>query len=350
MTEDIKNIVIVGGGSAGWLVASILAARFKPSDLGIRITLVESPNVPSVGVGEGTWPSMRTTLKNIGISESEFIRECDASLKQGTWFKDWVAVGDTPYYHPFSLPEGFDSVNLAEHWLAGAAGDISFAEAVTPQFSVCENGRAPKQIGIPNYAYTVNYGYHLDAGKFAGLLTRNATQQLDVKHISADVTGVLADDEGYITAVQTAQQDEISGDLFIDCTGFQSLLLGQHYNVPLTSQRHHLFNNAAVAVQVPYADEKDSIAATTRSTAQPTVGCGTLACRIDAVLDTCSQRIIKVRKRRNKSSMNILNPRVGPRVFQDSHPDCWNLNLATESSSGSRIVSPSVCPQALLSP
>ena len=206
MTEDIKNIVIVGGGSAGWLVASILAARFKPSDLGIRVTLVESPNVPSVGVGEGTWPSMRTTLKNIGISESEFIRECDASLKQGTWFKDWVDVGDTPYYHPFSLPEGFDSVNLAEHWLAGAAGDISFAEAVTPQFSVCENGRAPKQIGIPNYAYTVNYGYHLDAGKFAGLLTRNATQQLDVKHIAADVTGVLADDEGYITAVQTAQR------------------------------------------------------------------------------------------------------------------------------------------------
>ena len=268
MTKDIKNIVIVGGGSAGWLVASILAARFKPSDLGIRVTLVESPNVPSVGVGEGTWPSMRTTLKNIGISEAEFIRECDASLKQGTWFKDWVDVGDTPYYHPFSLPEGFDSVNLAEHWLAGTAGDISFAEAVTPQFSVCENGRAPKQIGIPNYAYTVNYGYHLDAGKFAGLLTRNATQHLNVKHISADVTGVLNDAEGYITAVQTEQMGEVSGDLFIDCTGFQSLLLGQHYKVPLTSQQHHLFNNAAVAVQVPYADQNDSIAATTRSTAQ----------------------------------------------------------------------------------
>ena len=164
MNERMRKVVIVGGGSAGWLTANILAARFQTGNSGIAITLVESPNVPTVGVGEGTWPSMRTTLKNIGIDEADFIRQCDASMKQGTWFKDWLNLGDEPYYHPFSLPEGFDTVNLAEYWLNGEAGNLSFAQAVTPQYSVCELGRAPKQIGVPGYAYTVNYGYHLDAG------------------------------------------------------------------------------------------------------------------------------------------------------------------------------------------
>ena len=152
---------------------------------------------------------MRTTLKDIGIAEADFIRSCDASLKQGTWFKDWITPGDTPYYHPFSLPEGFDSVNLAEHWLAGAAGNVPFAEALTPQYAVCELGKAPKQIGIPNYAYTVNYGYHLDAGKFAALLTKNATEKLGVKHLHADVVSVNTDENGYITGVVTEQVGEI---------------------------------------------------------------------------------------------------------------------------------------------
>jgi flavin-dependent dehydrogenase len=267
--NSIEHIVIVGGGTAGWLTANIIAARFCPqSGRGLRITLVESPNVPTIGVGEGTWPSMRTTLKDIGISESDFIRSCDASLKQGTWFKDWIKQDDTPYYHPFSLPEGFDTVNLAEHWLAGVAGNLPFAEAVTPQVRVCDQGKAPKQIGIPNYAYTVNYGYHLDAGKFAAILTANATEKLGVKHVQADVTSVNSDDEGYITGVVTQQAGQIEGDLFIDCSGFQSLLLREHFGTERVNVDHVLFNNAAVAVQAPYPDETTPIATTTHSTAQ----------------------------------------------------------------------------------
>ena len=268
MNEHIRHIVIVGGGTAGWLTANILAARYREGEGGISVTLVESPNLPTIGVGEGTWPSMRTTLQNIGIDEADFIRQCDASMKQGTWFKDWLTIGDQPYYHPFSLPEGFERVNLADYWLNGDAGNTSFAEAVTPQFAVCELGRAPKQIAVPNYAYTVNYGYHLDAGKFASLLTDNAVSKLGVKHVKADVLCVNDDDDGFIRSVTTQQAGDVEGDLFIDCTGFKSLLLGEHFGVELQSQQSVLFNNAALAVQVPYDSDSADIAATTHSTAQ----------------------------------------------------------------------------------
>ena len=259
MSIGTTNIVIVGGGSAGWLTANILAARYINDSAGVSVTLVESPIIPTVGVGEGTWPSMRTTLNAIGLDEADFIRECNASMKQGTWFKDWVDTDDHPYYHPFSLPEGFDKVNLAEHWLNGEAGNLSFAEAVTPQYLVCEQARAPKQLGVPNYAYTVNYGYHLDAGKFAALLTRHAVENLGVIHIKADVSCVKADTDGFIRSVETRQAGEIIGDLFIDCTGFKSLLLGEHFGVQMKSQSAFLFNDSALAVQVPYEDETAEI-------------------------------------------------------------------------------------------
>ncbi|MEY2907820.1 MAG: hypothetical protein RLZZ602_343, partial [Pseudomonadota bacterium] len=141
------NVVIVGGGTAGWLTAAVLAAEFSASESPVKVTLVESANTPPIGVGEGTWPSMRSTLKKIGLSESTFVRRCKATLKQGTHFINWCTGHGDEYYHPFSLPLGYTDVNLAEHWLAGDFGNKPFAEAVTPQYAVCNAGKAPKQIG-----------------------------------------------------------------------------------------------------------------------------------------------------------------------------------------------------------
>ena len=115
LSKQIKHIVIVGGGSAGWLTAGILAAEHTASpNSDIVITLVESPDVNPIGVGEGTWPSMRDSLRKMGVSETEFMRECDASFKQASKFVHWVSGSeDDRYYHPFSAPQGFGQVNLA---------------------------------------------------------------------------------------------------------------------------------------------------------------------------------------------------------------------------------------------
>ena len=261
----VRRIVIVGGGSAGWLTAGLLAARHAGH---CDITLIESPTLPPIGVGEGTWPTMRDTLRSIGIREAELIRECDASFKQGSRFDGWVdgGAGDS-YLHPFSLPQGYTECNLVPAWRQRHR-TTPFAALVTPQAAVCAHGRAPKQASTPEYAAVVNYAYHFDATKFALLLRRHAVEQLGVHHVADDVVEVCAHDNGDIAAVQTQAHGRIEGDLFIDCSGHAALLLGQHCQVPFISQQAVLFCDRALALQVPYADERAPIASQTISTAQ----------------------------------------------------------------------------------
>lgn len=270
MGDGVSRVVIVGGGSAGWLCAGVIASehRIDPqSNRPIELSLIESPDVPTIGVGEGTWPSMRSTLKRIGLSETEFIRECDASFKQGTYFRNWSAGNGESYSHPFSVPARYAEVNLASQWLR-LSDAPPFADAVAPQTALFPDCLAPKQITTPEYAFVVNYAYHLDAGKFAELLRKHCTERFGVKHIRANVSEINAAENGDIRSVTTDAEGEIAGDLFIDCTGTKSLLLGEHYQVRFRTQRKYLFNDAALAAQVPYADDEQNIQSCTRSTAQ----------------------------------------------------------------------------------
>ncbi len=263
----VKTIVIVGGGTAGWLTAASLAAEYREGPEGVSIILVESDRTGTIGVGEGTWPSMRTTLGKIGIAEADFVRECDASFKQGSCFRGWLYGGDEFYYHPFTLPEAYPSLNLADFWPSCQA-DRAFAEAVTPQFEVCEARLAPKQLAAPNYAGTLNYGYHLDASKFAALLRKHAVEKLGVKHVVDHVTGIVGSADADVQAIMCERSGEIHGDLFVDCSGFASLLLGEHYGVGFLDMDHVLFNDRALAVQVPYPNDDAPIASVTLGTAQ----------------------------------------------------------------------------------
>ncbi|MFC4312310.1 tryptophan halogenase family protein [Steroidobacter flavus] len=269
MVQAVRKVVIVGGGTAGWLAAGVIAARHRSRiPANFSVTLVESPNTPIIGVGEGTWPTLRTTLSRIGVSETELFRQCDAAFKQGAWFARWT-TGEKQdgYYHPLMLPQSFSQINLVPHWLARNDGR-SFCDAVCPQGRICDDGLAPKTIATAEFDAVANYAYHLDAGKFAPFLQKHCCEKLGVRHVLADVKRVNLSESGDIRSLETEQAGEIEGDLFVDCTGFKALLIGETLGVPFVDCSDVLFCDTALAIQVPYATDTSPIASHTISTAQ----------------------------------------------------------------------------------
>lgn len=251
MESSIKRVVIVGGGTAGWLSACLLAAQ-RPD---LSITLVEAPNIPTIGVGEGTWPTMRDTLAKIGIAETEFLQACDASFKQGSRFDGWMnGDANDSYLHPFTPPPPGDMADLLAAWRASAV-EQPFAAAMTPQFAACARDLAPRQRMMPDYAGALNYGYHLDAGKFAALLSRHATGRLGVTHVADEVTGVTTAANGDIAGLTLRDHPPVSGDLFIDCSGHAAILIDGQCGVGWVDRSDVSFNDRALAVQVPVSPD-----------------------------------------------------------------------------------------------
>lgn len=266
---SIRKIVVVGGGSAGWITAGLIAAgNARRPDAAVEVTLVESPRVGTIGVGEGTWPTMRTTLQQLGIPESLFLDACSATFKQGTRFVDWVTGGDEDiYYHPFTAPAGYPGGEAAICWPQERPG-LSFTDAVSPQGMICDRNLGPKQAQTPEYAGVVNYAYHLDAGKFAALLAEHCTGNLGVRHVQDHITGINSAENGDVASLQTSANGSLEGDLFVDCSGMRSMLLGDHFGVPFIDRSDVLFNDTALAVQAPYAESRAPIASQTISTAR----------------------------------------------------------------------------------
>jgi tryptophan 7-halogenase len=235
---------------------------------GFSVTLIESPHIKIIGVGEGTWPTLRGSLQKMGVSETDLFRSCDAAFKQGAKFARWATgAANDAYYHPLMFPQGFTQLNLAPHWLRNDQGH-SFCEAVCPQGQLCDEGLAPKMITTPEYKAVANYAYHLDAGKFAPFLQKHCTQKLGVRHVVADVSSVNLTESGDIRSVTTQQAGAIAGDLFVDCSGFGALLLGKSLHVPFKDCSDILFCDTALAVQVPYETPDAPMASHTIATAQ----------------------------------------------------------------------------------
>ena len=270
--EPIKSVLIVGGGTAGWLTAAFLARALGTLSGGVRITLVESTEIGIIGVGEGTFPSIKGTLAAIGIDEARFIRECNATFKQGIRFKDWVRPPGTPghdhYFHPFSVPsQRPGGPELLPYWLLGAAdGTTAFAEAATLQKTVADASRGPKRSSDADFIGPMNYAYHFDAGRFAKLLAEQA-KSLGVAHVLATVEQVKLTEQGAIASVETRECGTLTADLYIDCTGFRATLIGEALGSPFRNINDVLFVDRALAMQVPYEREDTPIPSYTISTA-----------------------------------------------------------------------------------
>jgi tryptophan halogenase len=267
--KPVKEILIVGGGTAGWLTAAFLAKLLT----GVRISLVESQDIGILGVGEGTFPSIRGTLSTIGIDEARFLRAANATFKQGVKFVHWVrppgTAGADHYFHPFNVPSSrVDGLELLPYWLLGAAGPgVAFADAVTMQKRSADAFRAPKRHHDADYRGPMNYAYHFDAVQFAALL-REVGKELGVVHHIATVEHVELDDGGAVAAVVTKEQGRMTADLYVDCTGFRAALISGAMGVPFTEIGDTLFVDRALAFQVPYERPDRPIASYTISTAQ----------------------------------------------------------------------------------
>ena len=259
MDGGTRNILIVGGGTAGWLSAAYLAKALALRDNPhLTITLLESPDIGIIGVGEGTFPTIRETLRFLDIDERKFIRESSATFKQGILFNDWLheprAGKRHHFFHPFEAPFYSEETSLVPYWLLQEANARpSFAEAVTIQDRVAGAKRGPKRPGEPDFDGPLNYAYHIDARSLALLLADRA-QELGVVHVSGELEHAELDTEGAIEKVVLKDGSELCADFYVDCSGFHAELIGGALGSPFRSVRDCLFANRAAALKVPYDD------------------------------------------------------------------------------------------------
>ncbi len=251
--RPVRRVLIVGGGSAGWITAAYMNAALNRGGLGqqpAEIAVVESPDVPRVGVGEATVPTIRHVLQTVGIDEARFMREADATFKQAIKFVDWHRKDGGGYYHPFDRRGAGPVDYSALDWL-GSDRSVPFAETVSVQPQLCEMGLSPRMPDSKDFSSPMPYAYHMDAEKFADCLCEHATAR-GVEHYRENVVDVEQAESGHISAVTTDSGRRLEADLFVDCTGFRGLLIDKVMKIPFRDFSDYLLCDRAVAMRVPY--------------------------------------------------------------------------------------------------
>jgi tryptophan halogenase len=266
--DPIRKVVIVGGGTAGWMAAAALS-KIMGSFPGMAIELVESEAIGTVGVGEATIPQIVLFNDMLGIDENEFVRETHATYKLGIEFVDWTRPGHR-YIHPFGH-HGLDMMGIDFHhfWLKGRTlGDTSELDDYAIAAVAAKAGRmAWPTPGNPKSPLSkLGYAFQFDAGRYARYLRGRAERQGAIR-TEGKIVGVERDGEsGFVTAVVLESGARVEGELFIDCSGFRALLIGQELGVPFVDWTRWLPCDRAAAIPCALAGDHLPL---TRSTARP---------------------------------------------------------------------------------
>ena len=257
----VKSIVIVGGGTAGWLSATYLNRALGPS---VKITLIESSDIPTIGVGEATIPSIVGTMKFLGLDEEDWMPKCNATFKTGIKFTNWMASKDGKehyYWHPFSsreepmvnpydapyFPEIGQGFSLTHYWLKRhlQGNTEAFAYAANEGPTLCDLNKSPRFKDMPQYE--IRSAYHFDAGLVARYL-RDIGKERGIEHIVDHVARVAVDERNWVSGIHTAKGLVLEADLYLDCSGFRGLIINQALGEPHLNDNASLFCDSAVAM------------------------------------------------------------------------------------------------------
>ena len=256
-----KTVIIVGGGSAGWMTAATLCKVFPQ----YNVTLIESPNIPISGVGESTIAGIHEWINLVGIDEHEFMKATDATYKLSIRFETFYKKDDGGFHYPFTKPHLEGTVYGTNDWhykkmYKPETPNSNYAESYHSIMALVNENKFDKNTDhkLPGYTYGVDSAYHFDATKFGQWLKDNICLPNGVNHVidDVDITKIHVDHTGQIKNLTTVSGTTFIGDLYIDCTGFKSLLLDKVYKEPFDSYTHMLPNNRAWATRVPYTDKQ----------------------------------------------------------------------------------------------
>lgn len=242
-----KSIIIAGGGTAGWMSASLMMQAWH--DKGTKITLIESPTIETIGVGEGSTPSLRLFFKKLGIPDDEWMPECNATYKCGISFPNWsVKPGFENYFHPFYSRLDWDHGNAFMHnaRLRRKGYDVpAHPDSFWLMTQLSEQKKSP--ITTAQLIHDTDFGYHFDSTLLGQFLKKRAIKN-GIKHINDTIVSANKDHLGNISDISTQNNGKLSAELFIDCTGFSGLLIRKTLNVPFFSYSDILLNDRAIAI------------------------------------------------------------------------------------------------------
>jgi len=260
----VNNIIILGGGTAGWMSAATLISQFPNK----KITLIESPNISTVGVGESTLGPINNWLELLKIKDKDFMPYCDASYKLSIRFEDFYKKGDGGFHYPFGSVFEDDDVGSKELWflkkhLFPSTKVSEYTNWIYPIMALVKNNvlfkNEDKEIDCFDFRYDA--AYHFDATKFGLWLKDKYCLPRGVKYIQEEINDIQHNDDGIISL------NQYKADLFIDCSGFKSVLLGETLKEPFDDYSNLLPNNKAWATRIPYTDKEKELKPYTNCTA-----------------------------------------------------------------------------------